>query len=117
MICALRSITIGDGCVLSDRVFVEDCSHGTDPEGPPILEQALESKGPITIGKKCFVGIGSAILSGVTLGDNCIVGCLSVVTTSYPAYSMIAGSPARLIKRFDLLAKKWIPVKSEIEEH
>jgi acetyltransferase-like isoleucine patch superfamily enzyme len=112
MICALDSITIGDGCVLSDRVFIEDCSHGTDPDGPPIMERPLESKGPIKIGNRCFIGIGSAILSGVTLGDNCIVGSLSVVTKSFPAYSMVAGSPARLIKRFDPLSKQWIPVKN-----
>jgi len=50
------------------------------------------------IGKRCFIGARSIILPGVTIGDHCIVGSGSVVTKDMPAYSIIAGNPARVIR-------------------
>jgi acetyltransferase-like isoleucine patch superfamily enzyme len=104
--CVSR-LEIGDGCVLSDHVWVADDAHGLDPLGPPIMEQRLESKGPVRIGKRVFIGYGSSILPGVTLGDHCVVGTRSVVTRSFPAFSMVAGSPARLVKTFSMQTGRW----------
>lgn len=53
----------------------------------------------ITIGSKCWIGMNSMILPGITLGDNTIVGAGSVVTKSFPQGNcVIAGNPARKIR-------------------
>ena len=105
---ACNSLTISDGCVLSQYVYITDFLHGFSPEGVPILEQPLESKGPVDIGRGCFLGFRSAIMPGVTLGEHCVVGTNSVVTRSFPAYSMIAGCPAEVIKVYCRETKLWL---------
>jgi acetyltransferase-like isoleucine patch superfamily enzyme len=110
MACVGR-IAIGDGSVLSENVFINDSNHGVDPERGLIMQQDLVHPGDVRIGRNCFLGLRSAIMPGVTLGDHCIVGINSVVTKSFPAFSMIAGAPAVLIKRYSLNEKQWVRVK------
>lgn len=97
-ITAIASIVIEDGCLLSEHVYISDHAHGMDPEGGLIVDQRLVSKGPVRIGAGSFVGYRVCILPGVILGKHCIVGANSVVTHSFPDFSVIAGCPARLIR-------------------
>jgi len=106
MFC-ISKITVGDGSVFSEEVYISDSNHGYDPEAGLIIKQRLIHGGDISIGKSCFIGLRAAIMPGVTLGDHCVVGTGSVVTTSFPAYSMVWGSPARLIMSYDPVAKVW----------
>lgn len=57
-------------------------------------------KGPVTIGDHCWIGASAIILPGVTLGAYCIVAANSYVNRSFPDFSIIGGTPAKLIRSF-----------------
>ena len=102
ILTAVDSIVIENGCLISESVFISDHSHGTTPGVEPPTTQPLASKGPVKVGRHCFLGIRSVIMPGVTLGDYCVVGANSVVTHSFPAGSVIAGAPAKLVRTLSL---------------
>jgi len=57
--------------------------------------------GPIRIGNKCWIGFDVAILKGVSLGEGSIVGARSVVTKNVPPYTVVAGNPAKMIRKLN----------------
>lgn len=53
---------------------------------------------PIHIGKNCFIGGGSVILPGVTIGDESVVGSGAIVRENVPSRCIVAGNPARILR-------------------
>ena len=54
------------------------------------------------IGNCCFIGPQSVITAGVTIGDHCLISANSLVTTDLPSYSVVQGSPCKVIGRVEL---------------
>lgn len=107
-ISSARSITIGNSVTFGPNVSVFDFDHGYSDVRRNMLESELVIKGPVVIGDRCWLGANVFVASGVSLGQHCVVAANSVVTKSFPAYSVIAGNPARLIKRFDVQKNEWV---------
>jgi len=108
---SIDEIRIGDGCLFSDFIYISDHSHQFDPEiTTPLDKNPLEAKGRVIIGSNSFLGMRVSILPNVSLGNNCVVGAHSVVTKSFPPYSMVAGVPAKRIRAYSFERKQWVVV-------
>lgn len=101
-ITCINSITIGRGVRIGRKVFVTDNSHGTgerhELDTPPNL-RPLYSKGPVVIEDNAWIGEMAAILPGVRIGRGATVAAGAVVTHDVPPYSLVAGVPARVVRR------------------
>lgn len=98
----INSIIIGNGVLIASNVFISDHSHGDySPEQLQLepLERQLFSKGEVKIGNNVWIGENVTILSGVCIGDNVIIGAKSLVINSFESNCIIAGTPAKIIKR------------------
>jgi acetyltransferase-like isoleucine patch superfamily enzyme len=103
---AAGSVQIGQDVWIGGRTFISDHDHIW-----PNRDFELDVR-PVVIGDGCWLGEGCAILKGVELGRQCVVGANAVVTRSAPAGSMLAGVPARIIKRLDETRQTWVPASA-----
>lgn len=89
------NVSIGKNCNIGAFCrFISD-SHEV---GTSTRRAGRGSFEPIRIGDGTWVGAGSTILGGVTVGESCIIAAGSVVTQNVPPNSMVGGVPAKLIK-------------------
>lgn len=88
-------IEIGDDLQMAPMVQLYTPEHPLDPE---TRRSGLEYARPIRIGNNVWIGGGAIILSGVTIGDDCVIGAGSVVKRDLPAGSVAVGNPARVIR-------------------
>lgn len=86
-------ITIEDGAMIAANVQLISNNHD-------LYERQVITCRPVRIGKNAWIGAGATILPGVTIGDNAVVGAASVVTRDVAPDTIVAGNPARFIKRF-----------------
>jgi acetyltransferase-like isoleucine patch superfamily enzyme len=106
-------IEIGDYCLISWNTVLMDNHRAPTEAGTRRrwleaaarhpqrrLDQVGEPR-PIRIGHGVWIGFDSCVLPGVNIGDGSIVGARSVVTDDVPAYTVVAGNPARLIRQLD----------------
>jgi acetyltransferase-like isoleucine patch superfamily enzyme len=104
----MNSVELEDNVVLSDNIYISDVSHGikVDLENS-IMNQQWESSGVVKIGKGTFLGNGTKVLPNVKIGNNCVVAAGSIVTKSCNPFCMLAGSPAKIIKKYCFESQLW----------
>ena len=86
-------VTIGDDFLIGHNTVFASLNHDLDP-----ARRADMIPAPIVVGRNVWIGSNSTILSGVTIGENAVVAAASVVTKDVPANSVVAGSPARVVR-------------------
>jgi len=107
-----KYVKIGSNTLFGSDCTVMDHSHGgykgefhSDPAIPPVKRDLISS--PIIIGNNCWFGDRVFIMPGVTIGDGVVVGAGSIVTKDLPANSLAVGVPAKIIKKFSDITKRW----------
>ncbi len=101
-ITSINCIHIGKNVLMGKKVLISDNSHGTidsDNSEIPPGKRPLYSKGPVIIEDNVWIGEKASILSGVRIGVGSIIGANAVVTKNIPPYTLVAGIPARIIKK------------------
>lgn len=115
-IAAGKKVIIGDNVLIASKVFISDHNHGNysgnefqdSPESIP--EQRKLHFSEVIIEDNVWIGEFVSILPGVVIGRGSIIGTMSVVTKSIPPNSIAVGSPARVMKKYDFITKKWIKI-------
>jgi len=106
--CA-NSVTIGSNCAITHNVTITDIDHPYEYEPsnypPPIGNQLITST--VSIGDNCMIFANSVILGSSQIGNNCIIAANSVVRGKYPDNCVIAGTPAKVVKRYNPVSQRW----------
>ena len=103
-ITAINSIIIGDGLLTGRYVYIGDNAHGGfsfEEANIPPGQRLVKSKGPVIIGNNVWIGDKCTILGNVSIGDNVIVAANSVVTHNVPSNCIVAGTPAKIVKKLN----------------
>ncbi|MCU0430083.1 MAG: acyltransferase [Cytophagaceae bacterium] len=107
-------VSIGDECIIGQYLSCHPENHEYQNLKVPIRLQGCTRKG-ITIGPNCWIGAKVTILDGVEIGQHCVIAAGSVVTKSFPSYSVIGGVPARILRSLREEEKNDSPAR--IPEH
>jgi acetyltransferase-like isoleucine patch superfamily enzyme len=100
VLTAHASIVIEDDVWFGQDVFVSDASHGyQDPETPIGLQ--LGPHQPVVIGEGSWIGHGAIVLPGTQIGRHVVVGAGSVVRGVVPDHAVVAGVPAKVVRRLE----------------
>ncbi|HUZ43909.1 MAG TPA: acyltransferase [Acidimicrobiales bacterium] len=105
-IVGLRSIRIEDDVTIAPNVYITDHNHSYDDPDLPIGRQ-WPAEAPVRIGAGSWLGTGVVVLPGSDLGRNVTVAAGSVVRGQVPDHSVVAGSPARVVRSRQ--ADAWSP--------
>jgi acetyltransferase-like isoleucine patch superfamily enzyme len=106
-IASVNKVYIGKNVLTADKVYISDHNHQYADIHMPVMDQGTYSNGVVHIGDGSWIGENVCIVSA-KIGRNCVVAANSVVTKDIPDYSVAAGIPARVVKRFDHDSNRWM---------
>jgi acetyltransferase-like isoleucine patch superfamily enzyme len=104
-------VTIGDNVILAQNIVVSGLNHEYRNIDIPIMDQPTLVT-PIVIEDDCWIAANAVITAGVTIGKHSVIAAGAVVTKSIPPYSIAAGNPAKVIKKYNFDSGEWEQVKA-----
>jgi acetyltransferase-like isoleucine patch superfamily enzyme len=99
-------VKLGNYVMLAQNIVISGLNHGyEDVTTPPRLQKVVTKQ--ITIEDNVWIGANCVVTAGVTIGKHAVIGAGSVVTKDVPAYTVAAGNPARVIKKYNPTTNSW----------
>ncbi|WP_244956602.1 acyltransferase [Ewingella americana] len=98
-----NNVSITGGCSIVDVIHPYDDCLDIEKIGNRISTKIM----PVSIGDNTFIGFGTHINPGIKIGKNCVIGARSVVTKDIEDYCVVAGNPARVIKKYNTQKLQW----------
>lgn len=108
-IVALNGVRIADKVAMGQYVTVTDTIHDYKRFEGVTWEAPLKVGRPLEIGTEVWVGVGTVIVGGVTIGEKAIIGPNSVITRDVPPGAMVSGNPPRILKQLSDDGE-WVPL-------
>ena len=96
VILDVAAVSIGDATQIGPAVQIYAADH---PRDPAQRRSGLELGRPVTIGRNVWIGGGALVVPGITIGDDVVVGAGSVVARDVPNGAIVAGNPARVLRK------------------
>lgn len=91
-------IYVGSHTLFGPNVVLATAGH---PMLPELRKHGIQYNMPIHIGENCWLGAGVIVVPGVTIGDNVVIGAISVVTKDIPSNSVAMGTPCRVVRQIN----------------
>ena len=99
MDCVIQGgVKIGKNVMMGPQVFIYTQNHCHERIDIPMITQGYEEEKPVVIEDDVWIGSRVTILPGVHIGEGSIIGASAVVTKNVPAYAIVGGNPARVLK-------------------
>lgn len=92
-------VRIGKNVMMGPEVMVYAHGHEFSDISKPMIDQGLTEGDEVVIEDDVWIGARAILLPGVTVGTGSVVAAASVVTKSVPSFSVVAGNPARVVKK------------------
>ncbi len=99
-VVADMTVTVEDDVFCGPYVYITSTNHSYDDPEQPVGRQWPRSA-PVSIGRGSWLGAGAVILPGARLGRNVVVAAESVVRGEVPDHAVVAGAPARVVRRWN----------------
>ena len=112
-ISSINEVVFEKNVITGPHVFVSDHNLDYRDVSLPVCKQGVMAlkNSKVIIGEGSWLGTNVVVVGKVRIGKHCVIGANSVVTKDIPDYSVAAGIPAKVIKKYDFEKCEWVKVK------
>ena len=91
-------VRVGEEAMIGPKAYLGGSQYHTQRHDVPIARQGHDPRGGVDVGPGAWIGAAAVILDGINIGAHAIVAAGAVVTRHVPAYAVVAGVPARVMR-------------------